>query len=883
MYHRKITRTGLAALVAAATFVQPLLADNTKTSNPDKAVDLGKVEVQGNTATDSILPVGPSSSLYGYELSIKETPRSVYQVTKTQLDEDVIQNYSDLSRYSPSVQKSSSSSPYSTFAIIRGGPSDTDRNGILLLNPAVRPFDNNSWESADIVAGVPSVEFGSTTRTAGYVNYITKQPFFDHQHTSIITSFGRLGGNSNTTYGQYSAQIDNGGPIIKDKLAYRISIQGSEANNYWANSAANFADYFGALTWRPVPKLTVDANFTYTKSSGAYPYGINRVTQDLIDNSNYISGPASPILSYGGKYYRANSAGTYDVGFVDTVNKINGIVNGKFIPSGTTTAATWTQSSPANLVGWVLLPENATTTKIKGNETLYNQDAGSDAKEYIGQVQTTYDLNETYSLHTNSLYQYSKSFVDSYDEYQSFMVNKLFATRVSLTSNRDFTLFGQEITHKSNTGFDFRYLWNECEGTGKSSESPINAADATDAGTLGTAYLLGVSSIYPAVITSANSLYQAEQTKYGWINIAPGYVNSEGRANGLSVASLSGTDRRINQLSTYSLFSEHNLDIGKAWSWRIGARLTRIQDYLRAVPESFAVADQGLLPNIQLSDHANAWNGDINTSLTYRPTKQITTYFTYDFDRASADCGCCLTQGFVLTSPHQGLDPNYYKTVSRLYEVGGKVELIPNQLFASIAAFRQVREIPSVPTASTPYPAEVSILFRGVEASITYQPTKHFSVGANYAYLWATYVNQTASGVFSDYNGFVADGTTIVNNSVSPAGAGATDRGNFRVLGAPLNSGSAWTSYEFSNGFGLKTSAWITSSWLVNRFSTVPTQYGLDVGAFYTYQKWRADLIVHNLTDQKTWSPGGTYGGGTYTYLLPGERIGVTGRITYRF
>jgi len=871
MYHRKITQTGIAAVIAAASFVQSVRADNTKPTASDKAVDLGKVEVQGNTTADSILPVGPTSSLYGYEQSLKETPRSIYQVSKTQLDEDVIQNFSDLSRYSPSVQKSTTS-PYSTFAIIRGGSSDTMRNGILLLNPAVRPFDNNSWESADIVAGVPSVAFGSTTRTAGYVNYITKQPFYDTEHGEINASFGRLGANSETTYGQFSTQIDVGAPLVKDKLAYRVSIQESKADNYWANSAANFFDLYGALSWKPTRDLTIETNVTYTKSDGPYPYGINRITQNLVDNWTYISGPASPILSNSGQYFRANSAGTYDAGTIS---------NGLFVANGTKTAATWTQSNPANLVGWVLNPENAVERKIDGNQTIFDKNSFSRAHEYIGQVISTLALNETFTLRNNTLFQYSDSYVHGYDEYESYMVNKFITSRVELISNSNFQLFGQDITHKSNSGFDWRLLWNLCDNAGKPSERPISAADAFDPGTLGSGYLLG-TNLYPNALSSASSLYNAELTKYGWINIAPGYKNSSGRVDGLSIASLGGSDLRVNQLSTYGLYSDHNFDIGDKWSWRIGGRLTRIQDYLRATPQTYTVASQGYLPGIGLSDNATAWNYDLNTSLNYRPTKRITTYFTYDYDLASADCGCCLTQGFV--GPNQTLEDTYYKVLSRLYEVGAKYEVIPNKLFTSVAVFRQNREVPSIPTASNPTPVQVALLYKGTEFSVTYQPTKHFSLGANYAYLWATYVNQTAGGVYGgDYNGFVADGSTIVNNATSSVGTNAGVRGNYRALATPLNSAGGWASYEFDNGFGLKASTWVTSSWLVSRLVTVPTQYNVDLGAFYTFKRWRADLSFRNVTNEKNWSPGGNYAGGTTAYLLPYERFGVTGKIAYRF
>ena len=67
-----------------------------------------------------------------------------------------------------------------------------------------------------------------------------------------------------------------------------------------------------------------------------------------------------------------------------------------------------------------------------------------------------------------------------------------------------------------------------------------------------------------------------------------GFVSVDaGPAGGMLVPrplSFSGTDLRLNQLSTYSVYTEHDFDLGENWSWRAGARLTRIQDYLHATP-----------------------------------------------------------------------------------------------------------------------------------------------------------------------------------------------------------------------------------------------------------------------------------------------------------
>jgi len=372
-------------------------------------------------------------------------------------------------------------------------------------------------------------------------------------------------------------------------------------------------------------------------------------------------------------------------------------------------------------------------------------------------------------------------------------------------------------------------------------------------------------------------------TKYGWVNIAPGYTNSNGRVQGFSINALGGGDVRVNQLSTYGLYTEHNFDFGEAWSWRVGARATRIQDYLRATPITYAVSNLGVLPNYTLSDNDTAWNGDFNTSLTYRPTKWATTYFTYDNDRASADCGCCLTSGFQnFGGTSQGLAHDYFRTVSQLYELGSKFEIIRNQLFSSVAVFHQTRQVPSVPTASSPNPVQVGLIYNGAEVSLTYQPNRHFSVGGNYAYLHATYDNNSAGAVYSDYNGFVADGSTIVNNSSGSIGVNSSARGNFRALGTPLHSLNFWTSYQFDNGFGIKANAWLTSDWQVSRIVWVPVQHSIDLGVFYVNKRWRADVSLRNITDEKNWSPSGNYAGGSTGFLLPSERFGVTGRISIK-
>ena len=810
----------------------------------DETVRLDDVSVEGADVAKSVLPIRPNNAFYGFDELLKDTPRSIFQVSKTQIENDFFHNFSDLARYSPSISRGTASN-FSTFAKIRGGSADTTRNGILLLNPAVRPFDNNAWESVDIVAGVPSVIQGSTTRTAGVINYVTKRPLFDGEHLVLSATLGRLGLRDETTYGQYSTSFDYNRVFIPDELAARVSVQKTDAKQAWGNARSNFEDVYAATTWKPaaIKGLTVDTNLTYTSSRGPMPYGINRVDQELIDNWSYRAGPYSPIVSWNGNTYTgyANNPGVFDG------------------PGGQVTTP-WTANDPAILTGLTQHPGDASRVPINGGQVIYTDKAFSDTYEFIFQNTAQLKLNEHFTLRNNTLYQYSKSYVFGYDEYHSFMVNKMFTTRIELLTDHEFSIGERagRIRHQSNTGFEYRFLWNLCDNAGHgaervASDTPDATNPADGAGNLGTGTALGVDNIYadPSQIVYVNGLpYFPVETKYGWFGIAPAYAAGGGRYAGLSVRALSGTDLRINQLHQYNFFTEQKL----SWStltWRVGARVTAIRDTLRATNATYRAVASGTLNGYDFNDNVSEINYDINTSLSWSPTKWVTLYGAFDHDIAAGDCGCCLTQGFMSEAPgnpkEQRLNRDTFKLKSELFEAGAKFEIIPSKLFASTAVFRQTRHTPTPITAYNILSRDVKQTFSGVELALSYQPTANFATGINYSYI------------------------DVKNDNGS------------RSTGIARNSGNLWATYTFPNGIGLKASAWATSDWLVSANVRVPVQYNLDLGAFYTYKNWRVDLDITNVTNEKNWSPSGNYAGDAYSYLLPQERLGVQFKVTATF
>jgi hypothetical protein len=260
---------------------------------------LDKVVVEGLSLEETVLPTArPVESVMGDDRSILETPRSVSLVTKAQMEARAISRATDFNQYSPGVYTPSRYG-LANVPVIRGDLSEIYQNGqrtIYSRNSMLASF--NGVEAMDIVKGPGSAVYGPQGQgPGGYVNFVTKLPYFDGFHGEVLSRWGTYvpGGQSyfNPEWG-----IDFGGPI-NDKVAFRVSYLGREAEGYYRNVKDNTQDIFTALTWKATEKLTIDWNAQFYTSRFNEVIGINRVTQELIDDWLYIAGPVLPNNRFG--------------------------------------------------------------------------------------------------------------------------------------------------------------------------------------------------------------------------------------------------------------------------------------------------------------------------------------------------------------------------------------------------------------------------------------------------------------------------------------------------------------------------------------------------------------------------------------------------------
>ena len=819
-------------LLAATVYAQDAVTPPNSVSSRDEQ-DVERIIVTGQRIDDDgnvLASPSTNNSAYGGEgRDILDTPRSVDQLTSATLEDDQIRDIHDLARATSSSQGPNTLGLQS-LPIIRGQEGEVFVNGIRREtgnNGYGLPLSFNSVEQIDVVKGPASPVFGPTQRVGGYINLITKQPFLDEWH-----------GEVNGSYGSYDAkryQVDFGGPIIKDKLGFRVSFEQEDDGSYYRNVYFQSIDVFAALTWKPSDNFRVDLNTEYYK---VYHYsdiaGINRPTQALIDNDTYITGrgvspytgPIDPTTglptpsTIPGPFSVTSPTGTttihHDAVFVDPED----FSNTQTIISEAT--ATYRVTNGFNIVNRIYYQDlnKATINQNSFRELLPEDHSFEDRLEF------NVDFDTPIGSRTAQFAPPTKSGKDEKDA-------KAVAQELPLL----------DFKFKGTYGFDFRYLAD----TGFS-QFNTEADDANDL-----TQPLSLTRVPPAVVLQLGKLgvgivpgaatYVPAPGFGKDILVSPGgtYLNPDG-----SVLTYGNNDSNHTNEYQGGVFIQQNVTFTPWLFIDFGGRgdLVSITSTDPVPPSGYAPARDSIVFG----------QGAGNASLSIKPASFATIYGTYNFSESSSSS---LGGGYAL-SDNSLTTPNFHIR-SDLFETGVKVSLFKNTLYGAVAVYNQTRDQRNVDGSST------KIDVRGVEVELTYQPNKNFYLTSSFSYLDPHTVNgflfQSAGNVLDEFDDSAPN---IVHGTGqgSPNLNGFAGPGDLPLPGFPAYQGNGTISYAFDFGLGASLNAVVTSPFYNDIFYTVkiPTQYTLDAALFYKRKNYEVRLDVFNLTDQRNFSS--VYGSG---------------------
>ncbi len=284
----------LACLAPASAQVAPA------TDPKDDVLHLSVFEVKSKR--DSAYVADKSISTTGFAADLSKIPLAINVVTAQFLEDTGGVGFNGVANYQaafttdqggmesgtrnsagidPSVGAVTGGEPLRTR--IRGQPINiSQRNGL----PMKFGFGTESVDRVEVARGPMSVFIGGST-LGGVVNLVTEKPAFDPGTKLSV----RLDSNES-----YQVRADVTGPIINDKLAYRVIAQFSDDNTWrdFSNSTTAFLN--PQVTWRPFRKLTTRLEFAHRDVRG------NMISNSMQSTQNYqadYDNPSQALLDLG--------------------------------------------------------------------------------------------------------------------------------------------------------------------------------------------------------------------------------------------------------------------------------------------------------------------------------------------------------------------------------------------------------------------------------------------------------------------------------------------------------------------------------------------------------------------------------------------------------
>jgi len=272
----------LASVASAQQVATPAPAPATGSS------DLDEIVVNGIKRGELIMPTEVvSTSAYGIDLGVMDTPRNNSLISKAQLDALNIQNPGGFS-YLTSSSYSDASFGVPNVPKIRGQYADIFYDGMrdpFTLNGYGAPISFNDVDSIDIVKGTASVQQGPGAGVGGVIAITTKAPSFNKWSEAFDLEAD--------TQQKRRASFDVGGPV-SERTAVRVSFASDDSGSYYYDMYFHQQSFYTAIQTNFTDNYSVLFTGEAVDSRLRENDGVNRVNQGLIDDGTYLTGAPAP-------------------------------------------------------------------------------------------------------------------------------------------------------------------------------------------------------------------------------------------------------------------------------------------------------------------------------------------------------------------------------------------------------------------------------------------------------------------------------------------------------------------------------------------------------------------------------------------------------------
>lgn len=379
----------------------------------EDVVELDTVVTEDTVEDIGLIFTDPVDSIFGFNKTIEETPRSVSTISAETMSRYGMTNLNDLVILAPGTFTQSFFGVAGSLDV-RGTPGETYFRGMKRLdNPGNYPTPIGASDRIDIVRGPASPIMGPS-KIGGYLNFVPKS-----SRAETGQYLDKDTGQLSITTGSWDKRImtgEIGGPVdLGDRNAgYYVYFEQENSGSYYENTETDQSIFQASFNTELSDTTRIEFGGMYHNFEGNQVAGWNRVTQDLIDNGTYITGQAQSLDT--------NGDGSISH---DEYNAVFGGIN------------TWLGNNPGSLTDATVNPafnlENPGTAKLKRSQVLVAEDDKLTNEDYLLYFDLEHDFNEKLSLTNKVFYETYESLSENAYGFAQFHDSSVFEEKVILS------------------------------------------------------------------------------------------------------------------------------------------------------------------------------------------------------------------------------------------------------------------------------------------------------------------------------------------------------------------------------------------------------------------------------------------------------------------
>lgn len=245
------------------------------------------------------LPGENVQSVFGFNKSLLETPRSASTISEEMMEGFNMQDIDELIAVAPG------SFTQSFFGVaggldVRGTPGETYFRGVRRLdNPGNYPTPIGASDRVDVIRGPASPIYGPS-KIGGYLNFNPKSARIEETGQFIPETEGRM----SFTTGSWdksivTAEVGGPGQIGDQEFGYYIYGEIEDSGSYYDNTGIEQNLFQASFDADLSDSVRIQFGGMWHEYTGNQVAGWNRVTQDLIDHGIYVTGAAKQLDANG--------------------------------------------------------------------------------------------------------------------------------------------------------------------------------------------------------------------------------------------------------------------------------------------------------------------------------------------------------------------------------------------------------------------------------------------------------------------------------------------------------------------------------------------------------------------------------------------------------